>query len=149
MKGAYAKAEELPNPSKEVSRVTDIWLKLEGVPAKYDRMLLQVDLYRQDGNGWTSYRVATSHRPVFGKGNLWQHSLSLTGPRDSEWARELANGELPVGKYLVKISVDQAGKLQRDFTTEMNDEDWVGQVVVESRWPPGYGSMTVVGFPQN
>ena len=148
VKGAYAKVEELPQPSDEISLVTDIWLKLEGVPAKYDRMLLQVDLYRHADSGWTPYRVATSDRAVFGKGNLWQHSLSLTGPRGSEWSTELESGQLPPGKYLVKIYVDQTGKLQRDYTVTLSEEDLVGQVELESRWPSGYGSMTVVSFPQ-
>lgn len=53
--GKYAKTDELPEPSEEVSAVMDIWLKIEGVPAKYDKMLLQADLYRQTDSGWSEY----------------------------------------------------------------------------------------------
>lgn len=146
--GKYAKADQLPQPSEEVSVVTDIWLKIEGVPAKYDKMLLQADLYRQTDSGWSEYRVATSDRLVFGAKNLWQHSLSLTAPRGSKWAEQIASEKLPPGRYLVKLYVDHTGKLQNDFTAELGEEDFVGQVEVESRWPAGYGQMTVVRFPE-
>lgn len=147
VRGEYAEAEQLPEPSDEVSVVTDIWLKIEGVPAKYDKMLLQADLHRQADSGWSEFRLATSDRPVFGKGNLWQHSLSLTAPRGSMWAEQIGSGRLPPGKYLVKLYVDQTGKLQNDFTAELGPDDFVGEVEIESRWPAGYGQMTVVRFP--
>ena len=147
VQGKYAEADQLPVKSDEVSVVTDIWFKIEGVPAKYDKMLLQVDLYRQTDSGWSEFRVATSDRPVFGKGNLWQHSLSLTAPRDSKWATEIESKRLPVGRYLVKLYIDQAAKLKKDFTIELGDDDFVGQVEFESRWPAGYGRMTVVKYP--
>jgi hypothetical protein len=145
--GNYSNIEQLPTPSEEVSVVSDIWLKIEGVPAKYDKMLLQVDLHRQDASGSPKFRLATSDRPVFGGGNLWQHSLSLTAPRDSDWAKQMVSKKLPSGKHLVKLYVDQTGKLQKDFTAKLNDEDFVGQIEVESVWPAGYGKMTVVQFP--
>jgi hypothetical protein len=147
VQGKYAKSEELPQPSEEVSLVSEIWLKIEGVPAKYDKMLLQADLYRKTDSGWSEFRVATSDRPVFGKGNLWQHSLSLTAPRGSQWAKELDAKRLPPGKYLVRILIDQTGKLQKDFTAELTQDDSVGEVEIESRWPAGYGQMTIVRFP--
>jgi hypothetical protein len=145
--GRYENSQEIPEPSEEVSVVTGIWLKIEGVPAKYDKMLLQVDLYRQMDFGWTKFRAATSDRPVFGKGKLWQHSLSLTAPRESKWAEQIGSEQLPPGRYLVKLYIDQDGKLQRDFTALLDEEDFVGEVEVESRWSAGYGRMTVVKFP--
>jgi mono/diheme cytochrome c family protein len=148
VKGKYTEIDQLPAQSGEVSVVTDIWFKIEGVPAKYDKMLLQTDLYRQTDSGWSKYRVASSDRPVFGKGKLWQHSLSLTAPRDSAWGKEIESKRLPPGRYLVKLYIDQTGKLQKDFTAELGDEDFVGQVEVESRWPAGYGRMTLVKFPE-
>lgn len=143
----YAKSEQLPEPSDEVSIVTDIWFKIEGVPTKYDKMLLQVDLYQQTDSGWSEHRVATSDRPVFGGGNLWQHSLSLTAQRGTDWAKQIAAGKLPSGKYLAKLYIDQTGKLQKDFTAELNEPDFVGEVEMESQWPAGYGNMTIVKFP--
>ena len=143
----YAKSEQLPEPSDEVSVVTDIWFKIEGVPAKFDKMLLQVDLYQQTASGWSEHRVATSDRPVFGGGNLWQHSLSLTAQRGTDWEKQIAAVKLPPGKHLAKLYIDQTGKLQKDFTAELNEHDFVGEVEVESQWPAGYGKMTVVKFP--
>ena len=55
---------------------------------------------------------------------------------------------LPSGRYLVKLYIDQTGKLQKDFRAELGEQDFVGQVEVESEWPTGYGRMTVVSFPQ-
>jgi len=147
VEGKYAEVEELPKPIREVSVVTDIWLKFKGIPAKYDKMLLQVDLYRKTDSGSAEYRVATSDRPVFGKGNLWQHSLSLTAPRGSKWAEEMRSKQLPPGIYLLKMYVDHTGKLQNDFTAKLGQDDFIGQVKVESLWPVGYGRMTVVKFP--
>jgi mono/diheme cytochrome c family protein len=149
VQGKYTETDRLPNQSSEVSVVTDIWLKIEGVPTKYDKMLLQADLYRHTDSGWSEFRVATSDRPVFGKGNLWQHSLSLTAPRGSARASEIESQRLPAGRYLVKLSIDQTGKLQQDFTAELGEDEFVGQVEVESEWPAGYGRMTVVKFPEN
>lgn len=140
VRGRYTRADQLPAPSDEVSVVTEIWLNIEDV-------LLQADLYRWCDSGWSKYRVATSDRPVFGKGKLWQHSLSLTAPRGTDWAKELRAERLPPGRYLVKLYIDQTGKLQNDFTAKLYQEDFVGQVEVESRWPAGYGQMTVVKFP--
>lgn len=51
VQGGYVKAEQLPARSEELSVVTEIWLKIEGVPAKYDKMLLQADLYRRTDSG--------------------------------------------------------------------------------------------------
>lgn len=144
----YTTAEALPSESEEVSLVTEIWFKLTDVPAKYDKMLLQADLYRWTDNGWSDHRVASSDRLVFGGGNLWQHSLSLTAPRESKWADEMKSRRLPAGKYLVKLYIDQKGKLKENFQAELSDDEFVGQVEVESQWPVGYGSMTIVAFPQ-
>jgi hypothetical protein len=147
VQGKYRSAGELPRPENEVSVVSEIWFKLTDVPEKYDQMLLQVDLYRATDRGWSEHRVATSDRPVFGKGKLWQHSLSLTAPRGSKEAEQLASGMLAPGRYLAKIYIDQTGKLAKDFQAELNEGDLVGVVEFESRWPTEYRAMTVVGFP--
>ena len=149
--GKYKTAKELPKADAEVSRVSEAWFKLTDVPESFDKQLLQVDVYRQDTttkSGWSKDRWATSDRQVFGKGKLWQHSLSVTAPRDSARAQELlAKPTLPPGKYLVKIYVDKTGRLEQDWQAELGDSDFVGQVEVDSRWPGGYGSMTTAKFP--
>lgn len=147
--GRYTSASQLPKPSDEVSVVSDIWLKLVDVPARFDKKLLQVDLYRMTDAGWSKFRVATSDRLVFGPKHLWQHSLSLTAPRDSRWAREIHSRRLPPGRYLIKIYIDRTGKLAKDYTATLGDDDFIGQVEVRSNWPRGYGHMTVVRFPHH
>ena len=149
--GKYKTAKDLPKQRTEASFVTDIWFKLEGVPAKYDQQLLQVDLYRWDEKtkNWSKDRWATGDRQIFGKGQLWQQHLSVTAPRDSSRAKEIVDKPtLPAGKYLAKIYVDQAGKLQKDYLADLGDGEFVGEVEIDSRWPAGYGSMTTARFPE-
>ena len=74
--------------------------------------------------------IATSDRVVWGKGKLWQHSLTLLAPKGSPLAAALQKkAALPRGRYRVEIRV---GK------------DVVGRAEVTSAWPEGYGKMTAV-----
>lgn len=145
--GQYKSADQLPAPNAEVAVTTEIWLKVENVPAEFDKQLMQVDLYRRTDSGWSKHRVATSDRQVFGPKNLWQHSLSLTAQRGTAEAKEIQSERLPPGQYLVKLYVDRAGRLQQDPSSELGDQDLVAEVEVQSRWPSGYGQMTVIKFP--
>jgi hypothetical protein len=148
----YTAAKQLPSQASEVSGVSEIWFKLEGVPAKFDKQVLQVDLYRWDeqAKDWSKDRWATADRPVFGGGQLWQNHLSLTAPRDSERAKSVRQSlALLPGKYLVKIYIDAQNKFERKYPAILGDDDLVGKVEVESRWPAGYGQMTVAKFPAN
>jgi hypothetical protein len=145
-KRKYAQSEQLPKAGNELSVFTDIWLKVTDIPGEFDKRLLQVDLFRSTKTGWSAFRVATSDRAVFGAQNLWQHSLSLTAPRGSSWAEEIRSARLPAGRYLLKLYIDRTGRLERDFTAELGEQDFVGQVEVEGKWPAGYGQMTVVKF---
>ena len=84
-----------------------------------------------------------------GDRGVWQQSLTLTAPRKSHRAAELRHTrKLPPGVYLAKVYIDRTGKLQADFRTELNQDDFIGEVVIDSRWPSGYGRMTVVDFRQ-
>jgi hypothetical protein len=148
--GAYRAADELPQPAAEVSQVTDVWLKLEGVPSEFDKLVLQADVYRwlPDENRWSAERWATADRPVYGAGQLWQQHLSVTAPRGSPRAAELSSDpRLPAGLYLVKVYVDTENRLADRYPYELGQDEFVGQVEVESSWPAGYGSMTVVRYP--
>lgn len=149
VEGKYQSTQDLPKADNEVSITTEIWFKIEGVPAKFDKKLLQVDLYRETDAGWSKQRVATSDRLVFGPQNLWQHSLSLTAERGSLWAKKMKDQKLPPGRYLAKLYVDQTDKLQKDYTQELGETDFVGQVEFQSRWPAGYGKMTKIAFPKD
>jgi hypothetical protein len=55
---------------------------------------------------------------------------------------------LPPGKYLVRIYIDQANKLEKEYPATLGAEELVGEAEVTSNWPDGYGSMTVVVFPK-
>lgn len=152
VKGEYKEASELPQRSDEVARVSTTWLRLTGVPEKFDKLLLQVDVYAWTDAGWSPRRVATSDRAIFGPKNLWQNALSLTAPRGSRRAEQIAPAKpaeqrLRPGKYLVKLYLDRAGKCAQDYTHVLGDEEFYGQVEVQTRWTPGYNSATVVKFP--
>lgn len=149
VKSRYASPEQLPVLEDEASVVSEIWLKIDGVPAHYDKLLLQVDLYYWTGSEWTEFRVATSDRPIFGGGNLWQHSLTLIAPRESTWMRNLETQALPAGRYRAKLYLDRSGKLARDFTQQLSEEDRVGEVDFETQWPSGYDKMTIIAFPNS
>ncbi len=148
--GKYTAASELPADGSEVSTVSEIWFKLTEVPARFDKMVLQVDLYRWDEatKSWSPDRWATADRPVFGGGQLWQNHLSLTAPRDSTRAKELAaRPALPAGKYLARIYIDQQNKLEKQYPAVLGPDELVGEVEFTTNWPDGYGKMTVVKYP--
>jgi len=149
--GRYTSADQLPGPPKEHSVATGIWLKITGVPARFDKLVLQADVYRWDekAKSWSAERWATGDRPIAGERQLWQQHLSLVAPRDSDRAAELGRQPaLPPGKYLVRIYIDQANKLEKEYPTTLGAEELVGEAEVTSNWPEGYGSMTAIAFPK-
>jgi hypothetical protein len=148
--GTYKTADQLPKAEDEVSFASENWLKVTGVPAEFHKKLLQADVYRRVEAGWSITRWATGDRAVFGPKKLWQQSLSLTAARDSNRGKEIRSRKLrrlPPGRYLVKLYVDRTGKLQKNFRATLGDEEFVGEVEVDTRWPAGYGRMTVVRYP--
>jgi hypothetical protein len=149
--GEYRTAKELPPPLAEVGRATDVWFKLTDVPEAFDQQFLRVDLYRADASqssGWSKDRWATGDRAAFGKGKLWQQHLTVTAPRDSARAKEVtAKPTLPAGKYRVVVSVDREGRLAKNPQETMTERDRVATFEVESKWPTGYGAMTVAKLP--
>ena len=148
--GTYRAADELPPPGDEVSVVSDIWLKLESVPKRFDKLLLQVDLYRWDDvqQQWSASRCATADRAVAGDRELWQNHLTLTAPRGDALADELLKSRLlPAGRYLLRLYVDKEGKLQSQYPYELGKGEFVGQIEITSAWVTGYGSMTTARFP--
>jgi hypothetical protein len=148
--GKYRLADELPHPAAEVSQVTDMWLKLTGVPAVFDKKLLRVDVYRWDDTlqDWSADRWATGDRAVAGDRRLWQQHLTVTAPRDADRARDIRQVKrLPGGRYLLKVYVDREGRAESEYPYQLGAHEFVGQVELRSNWKPGYGSMTVARFP--
>jgi hypothetical protein len=138
--GRYRTAAQLPAAPKERYVSTEYWLKIEETPPVWADRLLGVDLYAYDERArrWSSRRVATSDRPVFGKGRLWQHNLDLV----------IAAGARPVdlsrGRYLARIYVDRKGDLANDWTRELRrPENLAAELELSPGWQPGYGSMKV------
>jgi hypothetical protein len=145
----YTDKVALPKISNTTERFgTDIWLKLQDTPPEWADRLLVVELFAWDEakKTWEPEPVATSDRGVWGGGKLWQHSLTLLAARDSERAKSWKSGKpsLPAGRYLIKVYVDADGRIAKDWKATLGTADGVGQVEITSRWPVGYGAMTVV-----
>lgn len=153
--GKYQTAKDLPAPNPEAANVSEIWFKLTDIPAAFDKLVLRVDLYRYDeaAKSFSKERWATADRQVFGKGGLWQNHLTLVAPRDSARAKELQrSATLPAGKYLVRVYLDREDKLGKRYLadskagmrSELTSADLLAEIEFTSRWPAGYGAMTVV-----
>ncbi len=144
----YASAADLPeDPPATRSFPSEIWLKLENTPDEWADRLLQVDIFAWDARRktWEPRPVATSDRMVFGKGRLWQHSLLLLAEPGSQQAKAFdRQPRLPAGKYLVRVYVDTQGLMQQDWQRTWTDAEIAGALEIETAWPPGYGSMTIV-----
>jgi hypothetical protein len=127
---------------------SDIWLKLPGTPAEWADRLLQVTVFAWDRekNAWDTAPIAISDRAVWGEGKLWQHNLILLAAADSPRERSWQTGKalLVPGRYLIKVHVDFKGRLKRDWNSELGESEYVGKAEIETRWPEGYGNMTVL-----
>ena len=145
-KGTYTKAEDLPAKEKYKQFGTEIWMKIEKTPDAWGDKLLQADVYAWDAkaSAWEKEPIATTDRMVFGKGKLWQHTLTLLAAPGSERAKIWSKGKpsLAAGKYLVKVYVDAGEKVKADWKAKLGADEFVGQVEVQSRWPEGYNAMT-------
>ena len=75
-----------------------------------------------------------------------ESTMTLLAAPGSERAKAWAGGKatLPPGKYLVKVYVDSGGKAKKDWKAPLGPDEYVGQAEFQSRWPEGYGAMTVV-----
>jgi hypothetical protein len=149
----YAGVRELPKPKSGPQMFgTEIWLKINNTPPEWADKLLQVMVFAWDTNtsSWESEPIAISDRGVWGKGKLWQHNLALLAERDSARAKEwsAAKPSLSGGHYLLKVHVDAKERLKSDWNATLSDSEFVGEAVIESRWPKGYGRMTIVESSQ-
>ena len=144
----YTAAKDLPVAAAGPEKFgTELWLKLTNCPPEWADKLLLVRVYAWDAKSkkWEADPIAVSDRVVFGKGKLWQHTLTLSAEKDS--ARDKAwqkKASLPDGKYLVKAYVDGGGKLAKDWKAVLGEADYAGQVEFQARWKEGYGAMTTV-----
>jgi hypothetical protein len=150
LKDKYPDAASLPKAGTPVIQVgTDAWLKLGNTPSAWGDKLVQVNVHAWDADKkeWEAEPIATTDRKVWGKGKLWQHTLTLRAANGSARAATWAKARrpaLPAGRYLIKVYVDDSGRLEKDWTAALGKDDFAGQVEVRSAWPEGYGKMTVV-----
>jgi hypothetical protein len=147
--GKYAKAADLPAKEAAPKRFgSEAWLKLDKTPPAWGDKLLMVEVFAWDAKAgaWEKEPVATSDRVVWGKGKLWQHSVTLLAAPGSERANGWAKRKpaLPPGKYLVRVYVDATEKVKKDWKAALGPEEFVGQAEVQARWGEGYGAMTVL-----
>ncbi len=146
--GTYATADELPKPPMLAQFGTQSWLKIQNTPPAWADKYVAVKLFAWSAakGTWETEPIATTDRKVWGGGKLWQHNLTLLTAPDSADAKRWKTGrpELKPGKYLMKVYLDADDKLAKDWKAELSERDYVGQAVVESRWPTGYGNMTVI-----
>jgi hypothetical protein len=148
-KGKYTKPTDLPAKDTGPKQFgTDLWLKLDRTPDAWGDRLLMVEVFAWDAKAgaWEREPVATSDRVVWGKGKLWQHTLTLLAPAGSTRATAWEKGKpaLAPGKYLVKVYVDGAQKVKKDWTARLGPDECVGQTEFQARWSEGYSAMTVV-----
>ena len=149
----YATAAELPRPKPRGATFgSEIWFKITDTPPEWSERLLQVNVYAWDAdkNAWETAPIATSDRGVWGKGKLWQHSLVLMAAKDSERAQQWRGSEpsLPPGRYLIKTYVDTNERLKREWESMLGKSEYVGEAVVETKWPSGYNRMTSIQAKQ-
>jgi hypothetical protein len=151
--GTYKKAEDLPKPATTRAQFgSEIWLKLNETPPEWGDKLLAVSVFAWDPEkkAWAADPIAFSDRGVWGQGKLWQHTLTLAAPKDSELAKKWKREKpmLPPGRYLAKVYVDTRGRLAKDWKATLGDDDYAGRLEFQARWAEGYGKMTVLDARQ-
>src|SRR5262245_32017224 len=141
----YEAKKDLPARPTVESFGTEIWFKLANTPPAWGDKLLLVKVFAWDAakEKWEDSPIASTDRKVWGGGKLFQHTLTLHADRGSGRAKAVkARSALPEGKYLVKVYVDAADRLAKNWTAALGEKDYVGSVEVRSAWPTGYGKMT-------
>jgi hypothetical protein len=144
----YATAADLPAPGPVLEHFpTASWLKITNTPPAWGDKLLRVEVFAQDpvGKGWEPSPIAISDRGVSGTGKLWQHTLVAVAVPGTRRAAQFATvAALPAGTYRVRVYVDVAGRLARDWTASLDERDYVGEKIIQTNWTKGYNAMTLI-----
>ncbi len=141
--GKYAKAADLPAKETGPKQFgTELWLKFEKTPDASGDKLLQVNVFAWDAkaNAWEKEPLATSDRVVWGKGKLWQHTVTLLAAPGSDWREGVgewqavaARGEIPregVRRFRGQGEEGLEGR-------ELGPDEFVGRVEIQARWVKG------------
>ena len=151
--GKYKSADDLPTPNPELVLLAKQHLRIVGIPAKYDKLPLQVDLFRwnSEQKRWSKDRWGTAFNPIKGKRHMWQSMISLTAPSSSKRAKTIRqkHERLPDGAYLARIYIDRKQKTVKDPDYRLGQAQFVGQVEIRGRWPIGYRPPKIVRFPDS
>ncbi len=149
--GGYKSQDDLPEAATEITLLSEQQLRITGIPKALSGMPLQVNFYRKDaGTGkWSEDRWATGFSRVNEERLIWQNAILVAAPVGSKRAEEFRRTlVVPGGSYLVKIYVDRAGKTKTDLTYELGQAEFVGKVLIEGPWKPGYQPPKIIEFPQ-
>lgn len=146
---SYARAADIPPPPNAPATFpSKIWLKFTNTAPEWSERLLQVTVFPRNAtdSAWDAEPIAVSDRLVSGKMKLWQHELLLLARRDSPRAKLWVGKEatLPPGRYLLRVHVDRANRLATSWQAAMGESELVGETVIDSKWPAGYGAMTTI-----
>ncbi len=147
--GKYNKLEQLPEEPTEIAVLSKQQLRIVDLPARLDKKLLRVDIFRKVGRTWSKTRWATAESLINGERNMWQNVILVIAPRDSARAKKMKPNvsRLPAGRYLVKIYIDQDNKTKKDRDYQLGKRDFYGQVEIQGEWKPGYQPPKVIQFP--
>jgi hypothetical protein len=143
----YATAADLPKPETHARFGTDSYLKFENVPEAWSGKFVAVRLFSRDASGrWSASPMAGAERVVSAERRAWQQNLTLRAAAGSTESKDwkATPPKIPPGKYLVKIYVDAADRLAKDWRAELTETDCVGRIVVESDWPKGHRTVTTI-----
>lgn len=148
-RGDYKTAADLPAVDNSQARFgSELWFKITNTPPDWGDKLLQVSIHAWDEKtlGWEKEPIAISDRKVWGKGKLWQHTMTLQAPkgsaRESAWRKSTPT--LPAGKYKVLVHLDRGGVLEKNWQAALDEKSYAGAAIFDARWRPGYGQMTTI-----
>lgn len=139
--GEYASSDELPEPRSERSRATENFLRLTQLPKAWAGKLMRVDLYAESDTGWSESRIATADSPVNGEQQIWQGIMRTVSSRESEPKQQIRGG-----RYLARIYVDRARRLENNPDADLTNEDFVGVIEFAGPWKLGWREPKIVGF---
>jgi len=149
--GAYKSPDDLPEPPKEITLMGGQQLRITNIPAAYSGMALQVNFYGQDRHTqeWSDDRWATGFGTVNEERLIWQSSIMLAAPVNSQRAEEFRKRSLLLpGKYLMKIYIDRNRKTESDPAYKLGRQEFIGQIEIDGLWKPGYQPPKIVEFPK-
>lgn len=150
-RGSLRTLQDLPQPSAEIALLSKLGLRIDGVPERFGRKVMQVDLFAWDEERktWSQERCATGMWIVNLQARFWQSPLHLTARRGSPRAANLAWQELPAGRYLARLSVDESAELKRGEALRFVAPKFFTEIEFEaSKWQPLPEGKVVLRLPE-